>query len=76
VIDGGAADKPKRARKARVQKPWECRMCEADIGIRTRSLVKVRTDAMEDGQLRISGGRDVWVCAFCMSRGKFTAVTS
>lgn len=76
VIPGGQPDKPKRTRKARVLTPWECRVCDVDIGVRTRSLVKVRDQAMQDGQLNISGGRDVWVCAFCLSRGKHTPVTA
>ena len=76
LIAGGAPDKPPRNRKARTLTPWECRICETDIGVRTRSLVKVRHGAQEDGQQRITGGRDVWACAMCMARGKLTQATS
>lgn len=72
VIEGGLPDKPKRKRKPREQRVWECRVCLVDIGAASRSLVKVRHGAVEDGQLRISGGSDVWVCAMCLARGKMT----
>lgn len=76
VIDGGKPDKPKRQRRARTLTPWECRTCEADIGVRTRSLIKVRDQAFQDNDLKITGGNDVWACACCMARGKVTAVTA
>lgn len=78
VIDGGLAatePKPKRARKARVLTPWECRKCEEDLGFRTNSLIKVRNSPSIDG-FKITGGRDVWVCAMCLARGRFTATTT
>ena len=74
LIPGGNPEKPKRASKATT--PWECRVCDANIGVRTRALIKVRVGAQEDGQLRISGGRDVWCCASCMARGKVTQQTA
>ena len=73
LVPGGTPDKPKRSPKATT--PWDCRVCEVDIGVRTRALIKVRVGAQEDGQLRISGGRDVWCCASCMARGKLTQQT-
>lgn len=76
VIEGGQPDKPKRNRKARTLRPWECRVCEPVLGVRSRGLVKVRYDAQEDGQLRISGGRDIWVCAMCLAQGRWTPQTS
>lgn len=76
VIDGGKPDKPKRPRRARRLTPWECRICEADIGVRSRSLMKVRDQAFQDERLRITGGTDKWVCAMCMARGKVTPVTT
>ena len=74
LIPGGQPDKLKR--QPREESPWECRTCEADIGVRTRALIKVRLGAMEDAQLRISGGRDVWCCASCLARGKVTQQTA
>jgi hypothetical protein len=76
VIEGGAAAKPKRPRKTKESVLWECRFCEVDIGVRTRQLIKVRTHARQDGKLKITGGDDIWVCAFCMTRGKMTPVTA
>lgn len=76
VIDGGLPEKPKRPKKARVLVPWECRVCDTDIGIRTRSLIKVRDQAFQDQNLKITGGIDVWACACCMARGKVTPVTA
>jgi hypothetical protein len=76
VIEGGRPDKPKRKRQARTLTFWECRVCETDIGVRTRSLIKVRHAPFEDQNLRITGGSDCWVCAMCLARGKFTQQTS
>jgi hypothetical protein len=76
LIEGGQPDKPKRKRKPREQKPWECRVCETDIGTRTRTLVKVRHGAFEDGELKVTGGSDHWACAMCMARGKLTLQTA
>lgn len=51
-------------------------MCETDLGVRTRFLTKVRQGAFEDERLRITGGQDVWVCAMCLARGRFTPQTA
>jgi len=78
VIEGGQADtpvKPKRPRKARKLTPWRCRQCEPEFG-QGAYLIKVRQGAMEDGELRVTGGKDIWVCATCMLRGRFTPQTS
>lgn len=76
LIEGGNPDKPKRNRKVRRLTPWECRVCLVNEGHATRGLVKVRWGPFEDDQLRITGGQDCWVCAFCMARGRFTQQTS
>lgn len=76
LIPGGKPDKPKRSRKAPGRTPWECRICEGDIGVRTRQLVKVRDQALEDGSGKIYGGSDIWVCAVCLARGRVTPITS
>lgn len=76
LIAGGKPETPKRQRRARTLTPWECRTCEADIGVRTRSLIKVRDRAFQDQDLKITGGNDVWACAGCLARGRVTPVTS
>jgi len=76
VIEGGQPAKPKRNRKAKSLRFWECRVCETAIGVRTRALIKVRQGAFEDERLRITGGSDIWVCASCLARGKITPQTS
>lgn len=55
---------------------WECRICEPANGVRSRYMSKVRHGAHEDAKGRISGGRDIWVCAICLAAGVFTPVTS
>lgn len=74
VIDAGAPAKPRR--RAGAKAVWECRICEPVDGVRSRYMTKVRQGAVEDSRGRISGGRDVWVCAICLSRGVFTPTTS
>lgn len=68
--------KPKRARKRPGFSPWECRVCEVDIGVTSRALVKVRLYAEQGADLSIKGGHAAWVCATCMARGKVTVVTA
>jgi hypothetical protein len=72
LVPGGEPAKPRR----KAATPWECRVCEPVLGVRTRSLVKVRQGAFEDARGRITGGRDIWVCATCLARGVLTPVTS
>ncbi len=67
LIQGGAAN-PKRKRRL-----WEgCATCLADIGVRSRTLVKVTQSPEVDSRGKIAGGRKVLVCAMCLARGKLT----
>jgi hypothetical protein len=74
VIEGGPAVKPRRkpSPRTRTVRIWECRICYGDIGVKTRTLMKTKFGAEEDGQLRIANGRDTWVCVHCLARGKVT----
>jgi hypothetical protein len=73
LIPGGV-EAPKTKRTGLTQ--WECRACLANEGVLTRALVKVRYGAFTDPQLRITGGSDVWACAVCLARGRYTPVTA
>jgi len=75
VVDNAVPAK-RRRRKPHEFTPWECRVCETEIGVRTRALVKVRQYAEQREDLKITGGHDVWACAHCLARGKITPVTS
>ena len=75
VIEGGvgaAAPKRKRASKPSAKRAWECRVCLVDTGIASRGLLKIKTGPQEDGQLRITGGHDDWICVACLARGRMT----
>lgn len=77
VIDGGVPiEKPKRKRKPRTPTAWKCRTCTAEDGRDLGVLMKVKVGAFEDGQLRLSGGRDAYVCAICLMKGRLTFQTS
>lgn len=53
---------------------WSCWVCENDIGTETRALTQiVMGPRIVDHD--VEGGHDIWVCAFCLSRGKVTRAT-
>lgn len=72
VIEGALSGKPKRKTKARTKRIWECRVCLVDVGVTTKTLMKAKFGAEEAGDLKMSGGRDAWVCVHCLARGKVT----
>lgn len=73
VIDGGGKPKRYRARKGEASQ-WTCWQCEADLGIATSAVVRVRHSPMTRGAI-IEGGTNIWVCAHCLGRGKLTRCT-
>jgi hypothetical protein len=76
VIDGGQAQKPKRKRKPGSLRVWECRFCEAETGIRSRYMMKIRQNAFETDRGVMTGGNYVWVCSMCFMRGKLRPCTA
>lgn len=67
LIEGGAG-RPKRRHRL-----WDgCQVCEADIGVRSRTLVRTIQSPEVDARGQIVGGRKVLACAMCLARGKLT----
>lgn len=74
LIEGGNKPRKYRRRKKGDAEQWTCAECEADIGIATSGIVRMRLSPMMRGA-SIEGGTNVWVCAYCLARGKTTRCT-
>lgn len=73
IISGGA--KRRKDDKHHLLENWLCRICEHDIGVATSLAVQtVQGPMIRGNKLMISKGVKVWVCAYCLMRGKQTRV--
>ena len=61
----------KKVRKRIKDPEWRCRECEKRRGVSVRSeLQLIRIGARIDGEGRIHGGRDIWICFTCRTEGR------
>lgn len=74
VIEGGNQKRKYAARNKADAEQWVCRMCEAEIGVATSAIIKIKESPMVRAG-KLEGGSDVWVCAHCLMRGKIMRVT-
>lgn len=75
LVEGGQAAKPKRPRARKTIWPG-CHVCLADIGVRSRVVIRGISHPDQDSRGNITGGTKVLCCATCLARGKVTPVTT
>lgn len=68
----GSGPKPWRRRSLADPEQVTCWRCEREIGVATSAVVKVVIAPLRAPGGKKTGGTEVWVCAYCLSRGVIT----